>query len=233
MNDRMIAAGILTPGRSLEAAVSGHPQHPGTFLKQNIQRAKRMALFSLLAFAVFPLASRAQGVPVFSISKADSSVKFFVKASVALTGTFDKWDATMTFTSPDVTTGVLDIEIQAASVNTGSGMKDGKLKSDKFFDVKNNPLITFKSTKVVQTGPNTFEVDGNFMVRGVTKPQKLTLTVSGKGTGSGSVEGTMVFDRKDYGMNSGIPFVKIADHVEVTVDLHGTRVSGPPLVFQQ
>ena len=43
----------------------------------------------------------------------------------------------------------------------------------------------------------------------------------------------MAFDRKDYGMNSGIPFIKIADHVEVTVDLHGKRVSGPPLVFKE
>jgi hypothetical protein len=31
----------------------------------------------------------------------------------------------------------------------------------------------------------------------------------------------MAFDRKDYGMNKGIPFVKIADRVEVTVNLKG------------
>ena len=42
----------------------------------------------------------------------------------------------------------------------------------------------------------------------------------------------MAFDRKDYGMTSGIPFIKIADRVEVTVDLNGKRVSGPPLVFK-
>ena len=43
----------------------------------------------------------------------------------------------------------------------------------------------------------------------------------------------MAFDRKDYGMNSGIPFIKIADRVEVTVAIKGNRVSGPPLVFKQ
>jgi polyisoprenoid-binding protein YceI len=43
-------------------------------------------------------------------------------------GTFDKWDAALTFTSPDVSTGVLDLKIQADSVDTGSGMKNGKLK---------------------------------------------------------------------------------------------------------
>jgi hypothetical protein len=39
----------------------------------------------------------------------------------------------------------------------------------------------------------------------------------------------MAFDRKDYGMNSGIPFIRIADRVEVTVDLKAKRVSGPPV----
>jgi len=189
-----------------------------------------LAVLCLLASAMFPSVSRAQ-VPVFEITTEDSSIKFYVKASVALEGSFDKWDATMTFTSADVTTGVMDIKIQAASVNAGSGMKDGKLKSKEFFDVKQNPLITFHSDKVVQTGPTTLELPGTFTIRGVSKPETLTFTVIGAGTGAGEVKGTMAFDRKDYGMNSGIPFIKIADRVEVTVDLKGKRVSGPPLVF--
>jgi polyisoprenoid-binding protein YceI len=193
----------------------------------------RLAALCLLASALLPSASRAQA-PVFTISPpADSTIRFSVKASVSLEGNFEKWDATLTFTSPDVTTGVLDVKIQADTVNTGSGMKDGKLKSKDFFDVKQDPLITFKSTKIVQTGPDAFEVDGNFTIRGVTKPEKLTLTVSGAGTGSGEIKGTMAFDRKDYGMNSGIPFIRIADRVEVTVDLKGKRVSGPPLELKQ
>ena len=192
----------------------------------------RLAVLCLAASAVLPSPSRAQG-PVFVITQQGSSIKFFVKASVALAGSFDKWDATLTFTSPDVTTGVLDVKIQAASVNTGSGMKDGKLKDKDFFDVKQNPLITFLSKKIVQSGPDTFDVQGDFTIRGVTRPETLTLTVSGKGTGSGAIKGTMAFDRKDYGMNSGIPFIRIADRVEVNVDLTGKRVSGPALTFTQ
>jgi polyisoprenoid-binding protein YceI len=156
-----------------------------------------------------------------------------VKASVALEGKFDQWDATLTFPSTDVTTGVMDVKIQAASVNTGSGMKDDKLRSKDFFDVKQDPVITFHSTKVVQTGPTTFDMPGTFTIRGVSKPETLTFTVTGKGTGAGTIKGTMAFDRKEFGMNSGIPFIKIADRVEVTVDLHGKRVSGPPLVFKE
>jgi hypothetical protein len=43
----------------------------------------------------------------------------------------------------------------------------------------------------------------------------------------------MAFDRKDYGMNRNIPFIKIANRVEVGVNLKWMRVSGPPPVFQQ
>jgi polyisoprenoid-binding protein YceI len=181
---------------------------------------------------LLPAAAMAQ-VPVFEIDHAQSSVKFNVSASVAIAGTFDKWDASVTFTSPDLATAVLDIKIQADSVNTGSGMKDGKLKGKDFFDVRENPLITFHSTKVTQTGPTTVEFDGTFTIRGVSKPEKLTFTITGKGVGAGSINGTMAFDRKEFGMNSGIPFIKIADRVEVTVDLKGKRVSGPPVVFKE
>ena len=191
----------------------------------------RLTVICLLVSTLFPSVSRAQA-PVFVIAPEDSSIKFSVKASIALEGTFDKWGATLSFTSPDVSTGVLDVKIQADSVNTGSGMKDGKLKSKDFFDVKQDPLITFVSKKIVQTGPDTFEVDGDFTIRGVTKTEPLTLTVSGAGTGSGTIKGTMAFDRKDYGMNSGIPFIRIADRVEVTVDLKAKRVSGPPVALK-
>jgi polyisoprenoid-binding protein YceI len=173
-----------------------------------------------------------QGIPVFKITPVESKIKFDVEASVAITGTFDKWDATLTFTSTDVTTGVLDIKIQADSVDTGSNMKNGKLKGKDFFDVKQNPMIAFKSTKIEQTGPDSFAVDGDFTIRGVTRHEKLLLTVSGKGTGSGTIAGTMAFDRKEYGMNSGIPFIKIANRVEVSVSLKGKRISGPPLALK-
>jgi hypothetical protein len=55
------------------------------------------AIWLLVSFA-FPSASRGQDVPVFEIKPIDSSVKFLVKASVALEGNFDKWDATLKYT---------------------------------------------------------------------------------------------------------------------------------------
>ncbi|HUO34156.1 MAG TPA: YceI family protein [Candidatus Acidoferrum sp.] len=195
-----------------------------------------LLMLLLLCFWLSPVvcAQTSSDVPVFEISPTDSTINFGVHASVPIQGTFKKWDATLTYPSTDVESGVLFIKIQADSVDTGSGMKDGKLKGKDFFDVKNNPYITFKSTKIVQTGPYTFDIAGDFTIRGVTRQEKLVLDLSGKkGSGVGTINGTMAFDRKDYGMNSGIPFIKIADRVEVNVSLTGRRVSGPPLVFKQ
>ncbi|HUN61785.1 MAG TPA: YceI family protein [Candidatus Sulfotelmatobacter sp.] len=190
-----------------------------------------------LASVLFVSTAMAQApadIPVFKITPVKSTIRFAVKASVPIEGTFDKWDATLTYTSAHVEDGVLDIKIQAASVNTGSGMKNDKLKGKDFFDASKDPYITFKSSKIVQTGTNTFDIPGTFTIRGVSKAETLNLTVTGtRGSGHGEITGTMAFDRKDYGMNSGIPFIKIADRVEVTVNLIADRVSGPPLVFKQ
>ena len=188
----------------------------------------RLALLFLLACSTLISASPAD-VPVFEITPVQSTVKFDVEASVAIVGKFSKWDAKLTFTSPEVSTGVLDVKIQAGSVDTGSGTKNNKIKGKDFFDVEHNPLITFRSTKAEQTGPNTVTFDGDFTVRGVTKKEKVTFTVKRDATGAGTLKGAMAFDRKQYGMNSGIPFIKIADRVEVALDLNAKRVSGPPV----
>jgi polyisoprenoid-binding protein YceI len=117
-------------------------------------RGMRIAMLCVLTCAMFPAVSWAQA-PVFEIEQEESSIHFHVKASTKIAGKVDKWDTSLTFTSPEETTGVLGVTIQAASVNTGSGIKNGKLKGKDFFDVEENPVITFKSTKFVQTGHNT------------------------------------------------------------------------------
>src|SRR5689334_22650681 len=107
----------------------------------------RLFLFCLLASVFLCSTNRAQtppSIPVFQITPAESKIKFYVAGSVSIEGTFDKWNAVLTFSSSDVTTAVLDVEIQADSVDTGSSLKNAKLKGTDFFDVSQNPLITFK-----------------------------------------------------------------------------------------
>ena len=192
-------------------------------------------VLSLLATLVFSSVTQAQSsgeAPVFKITPVVSKVTFYVKASVQLEGTFDKWDATLVFTSTDASTGVLDIKVQADSVHTGSTSKDNKLKGKHCFDVKNYPYTTFHSTKITETSPNTFDVAGTFTLRGISKPEALTLTVDrDAGGATGEIKGVLSIDRRDFGLGGGIMFVTIADRVDITIDFRATRV-GPPLVFK-
>ena len=192
---------------------------------------KQLAVPVFLILTVFPLAAQttAAAAPVFKIAPDDGKVGFYVKSSVNLTGVFQQWDATLTCASTDPSSCSLDLKVQAASVSTGSGMKDDKLKGKDFFNVKTDPYITFKSTKVTEHGPNTFDVAGIFTIRGVSRPETLMLKVTREGPAEGQINGQMAFDRREYGMTSNIPFIKIADRVEVNVDLKVKRVGGPPL----
>lgn len=195
-------------------------------------RTVRVAFIFLFLYAALPSLARSQA-PVYEITPVQSSIQFDVESSVAIKGTFTKWDASLTFQTRELSTAVLDIRIQADSVDTGSGMKNGKLRGKDFFNAKEAPYITFHSTKITQTGPTTFEVEGDFTIRGVTKKEKLVVQDEGKGSTNGTIIGTMAFDRKEYGMNSGIPFIRIANRVQVTVNLKWKRVAGEPPAFAQ
>lgn len=188
-----------------------------------------------MASVLFSPLTRAQtpaGAPVFGVTPVHSNIRFQVKASVDIKGRFDKWGATLTFQSPDVSTGALEIRIQADSVDTGSGMKNGKLKGKDFFDVEHYPEMVFTSTKIVQATPDHFEVDGNLTIKGVSNPEKLTLIVSHKESHLGDIDGKIIFNRKNYGMNKGIPFISIADLVEINFHLKIKHVSGPQLALK-
>src|SRR5215831_16282992 len=99
-----------------------------------------MVVLCLVAFCALPSANRAQ-VPVYEVAPVESTIKFGVESSVPIKGSFNKWSASLKFSSTDVRGAVLEIEIQADSVDTGSGMKNNKLKSKDFFNVQGSPTI--------------------------------------------------------------------------------------------
>ena len=136
------------------------------------KRYLHLVVLCIGTFVILVPCGRAQA-PVFEVTPGSSWIKFDVKSPTTIAGKFDKWEANLTFKSPDETTGTLEIKIEAASVDTGSSMKNGKLMSKDFFDVAQNPHITFKSNKVVRTGPHTFEVEGDFTIRGVTESRNV------------------------------------------------------------
>ena len=70
-------------------------------------------------------------------------------------------------------------------------------------------------------------------MRGISKTETLAFTADRKGEGTGEIQGTLWFDRKDFGLGGHVHFVTIADRVELIVDFTANRISGSPLLFKQ
>src|ERR1700748_1596915 len=180
----------------------------------------------VLMSAILCPPSRAQ-VPVFQVTPIQSSIRFNTTSSRPLTGNLDKWNATLTFASRDPTSAVLQVEIQTASVHSRNTKNDDELKSKGLLNVAQDPVISFQSNKVVQTGKTTYDLVGTFTMRGVSKPATLKLVIADQGGGSGYVQGIVPFDLKDYGMTSSR---KIDERGEVDLNLKVKQVSGPELI---
>ena len=183
-------------------------------------------IFLVMASALLCPPCPAQA-PVYSVTPIQSSIRFDLKSSRPLTGSFDKWNATLTFASRDPTSAALQVEIQTASVHSRNRKDNDELKGSDLLNVARCPVISFKSNKVVQTGKTTYDLIGTFTMRGVSKPVTLNLVVDEQGSSSGYVQGVVPFDLKDYGMTSSS---KVGDRGEVDLNLKAERVSGPELI---
>lgn len=118
------------------------------------------------------------------------------------------------------------LEIDASSVFTAQRKRDGHLKSPDFFNVKQFPKISFKSTKVVARG-KTYTVTGDLTLHGVTKKITVKMKLVGKGKNPMSkqeligFEGSFSIKRSAYGMSKMIG--PAGDVVTLTLAIEATK----------
>ncbi len=102
----------------------------------------------------------------------------------------------------------IDGSIEVASVKVPEEQLIGHLLSPDFFDAENHPQGTFKSTGVKQVDGETYEVTGDFTLRGVTNQITLKVEVEGAGIGMDgssvlSLKADGIINRNDYGISWG------------------------------
>ncbi|WP_417363078.1 YceI family protein [Galbibacter sp.] len=117
--------------------------------------------------------------------KADpnhSSLNFNISHSgiSIVNGKFLDFTGNMTTTDETLNEANFEFTIQAKSINTSVDNRDNHLRSADFFDVEKYPTITFKSTKILETGkPDQYLLYGDLTIKDVTKPVIFDVTYGG------------------------------------------------------
>jgi polyisoprenoid-binding protein YceI len=95
-------------------------------------------------------------------------------------GIFGKWSGKLELDEADPTASRVEVQIEAASVDTQQSQRDDHLRSAEFFDVAKYPTLTFKSTAVERVREHHYRVVGELTIRDVTRKVVLEVEDSGR-----------------------------------------------------
>lgn len=171
------------------------------------------------------------GVGTWTIDPVHSTVGFSVRHLMVskVRGTFDTFSGAIVV-AEDGTPSV-NAEIAVDSINTRNEQRDAHLKSGDFFESEKYPNATFVSTGV-RTHGDKYLIDGDFTLKGVTRPVTLDLEFNGvnPGMGHGEVAGfeaSVVLNRKDFGISIELPLetggTVVGDKVTITLEIEALK----------
>src|SRR5919112_4584739 len=107
-----------------------------------------------------------------TIDPAHSHVEFAVRHMMITTvkGRFGGVTGTVRTDESNPANAQVEVEIDAATIDTRESQRDTHLKSADFFDVEKFPKLTFKSTRVTDVDGDDFKLTGDLTIHGVTHP---------------------------------------------------------------
>jgi polyisoprenoid-binding protein YceI len=192
----------------------------------------RLILLVLLVLSGAALNAQTPAKPArfFALDAPGSKIEFFVGSPPGnIKGVFNTWTGWLSQATPGVPGSIaLSLQVNAASMSTGSGMKDKMIKGKDFFSVKDFPKVSFTSSGVIpSTDPNQFQIRGNFTLRGVTKPVVFQVALDPDNPGRGKVHADLSFHREEFGMTKSGPLMRGGDSVRVVVDLNVAQAPVP------
>lgn len=141
-------------------------------------------------------------------------------------GRFNEFSGNLAVDETDAANSMIELEVKAASVDTGNEKRDQHLRSPDFFNAKQFPVITFKSTEVKKVDEDTLEVTGDLGLHGVKKSVTVEVAITGKGknqqgTALIGFETTFTIKRSEFGMDYGLGAV--SDDIRITVSVEGMK----------
>lgn len=113
-------------------------------------------------------------------------------------GRFHRLTGDVVVDPADLATARVTLSVEAASVDTGIGMRDNHLRSEDFLDARRFPLITFESARVEVAGRRAV-VYGRLTLHGVTREIGIPVDVALSPVAMVAT-GEVVINRRDYGI---------------------------------
>lgn len=167
---------------------------------------------------VFTLLGSAAHAAEFNTLRIEQSRVDFVyrQMNVPMEGSFKRFSGQLRFDPAKTTLAKAALDIDLASIDTGSTEGDEEVAGKLWFNTKQFPAARFVSTSVKPLGNNRFEVAGKMSIKGRTHDVSTPATFRQQGTG-GVFEGSFVLKRADYGIGEGMwaDFGTVANEVQI------------------
>jgi polyisoprenoid-binding protein YceI len=186
-----------------------------------------MKPLTLVAALISAFALSANAADTFKLDPVHSFVLFSVQhLGIANTyGRFNDIAGIVVFDKDNPSKSSVELSVQVESLDTHNSIRDWSVKSPDFFDAKQFPTMTFKSTKVEGIG-DMLKVSGDLTIHGVTKPMTVDFKKGGEGKGvfgemRGGGETHFTIKRSGFGMN--FQQGAVGDEVNITLSLEGIK----------
>jgi polyisoprenoid-binding protein YceI len=140
------------------------------------------------------------------LAPAGSAISFTSKQmGVNVEGSFKKFDAQVAFDPKKPEAGKVAFNIDLTSVDIGDAGTMTELKKPGWFDSARVPVASFTSTGIKATSPGKFEIGGNLIIKGISKPVTVpvTLTQQGLTAGQTRADGSFIIKRLEYKIGDG------------------------------
>jgi polyisoprenoid-binding protein YceI len=182
---------------------------------------------SCLALAALAAGMARPEAVTYEVDATHSSVLFKVRHRGVsfFYGRFDAIAGQLSFDPAAPEKSSIQVEVDAKSVDSKSAKLDDHIRSADFLEVEKHPVVTFKS-KSVKKGKeaDTYIVEGDFTLKGVTKTIAVTAQMTGMGEGRGGSKvigfhTSFAIDRGEFGVNYGLEGGGLGREVELTISI--------------
>lgn len=158
---------------------------------------------AIALLSAFSLATAAHAVEYTQVQPEKSQITFaYQQMGVAMQGAFKKFSGQLRFDPAAPTAAKSTIEVELASVDTGSSEGDTEVATKTWFDTKAFPRARFESGSVKALGGNKYEVAGKLTIKGKTVDVVVPATFTAQGK-TGVFEGRLTIRRGDFSIGEG------------------------------